>query len=400
MSNLSRRKFIGNIGALGAASVLAPSVLASDSAFLTNPDNSVKPLGRKIKVGIIGCGSVMMGNYAPHLGNCQYAEIVSVCDIKPERAEYAAKKFNIPNWYPHIDNMLAGVDFDLFVNCTDMQEHGRLNRIAILAGKYVWSEKPMATTYNEGRELFDLAKSLGKHIWGAPAMVNSPQFAFMARQLNAGKLGRVAAAHAHYGHQGPEWSAFFYEENGGSMPDLGVYNMVSLTGLLGPAKSVMAMLNVITPTRNVDDKGFIQVKAEDNAHILLEHQNGVLSHVQCGFNYFNPAGHSGLGETHPTISIVGSDGCLNLIGYDWHPLGVELATTDHPEVETFVTDSGTFVWQEGASVICEHLSTGKELLITSEHALHVLEIIEGARKSQATGQRISLQSAFNWPVVL
>jgi predicted dehydrogenase len=160
------------------------------------------------------------------------------------------------------------------------------------------------------------------------------------------------------------------------------------------------MTDIVTPTRNVEDKGFIQVKVEDNAHVLLEHQNGVISHVQCGFNYFNPAGHSGVGENRPTISIVGSDGAMNLIGYDWHPLGVELATTSHPELETSVTDSGTFVWQEGASVICEHLSTGKELLITSEHALHVLEIIEGARKSQATGQRISLQSAFKWPVVV
>jgi len=383
---------------MSAAAVVAPSLMASASVT-SMAEGGFKPLGRKVKVGIIGCGSVMNGNYAPHLSKCPYAEIVSVCDIKPERAQKAAKDFKVPNWYPHIDKMLGGAELELLVNWTGMQEHGRLNRIAIMAGKYVWSEKPMATTYKEGRELFDLALAMGKHIWGAPAMVNSPQFAFMAKQLNAGKLGRVAAAHAHYGHQGPEWSAFFYEPDGGSMPDLGVYNMVSLTGLLGPVKSVMAMTDIITPTRNVEDKGFIQVKVEDNAHILMEHQNGVISHVQCGFNYFNPAGHSGQGENRPTISIVGSDGAMNLIGYDWHPLGVELATTAHPEVETFVTDSGTFVWQEGASVICEHLSTGKELLITSEHALHVLEIIEGARKSQATGQRISLQSAFKWPVV-
>ncbi len=398
MKDLSRRNFLGNIGVMGAASVAAPSLLASSSAT-SQSEVGFKPFGRKIKVGIIGCGSVMNNCYAPHLGKCQYAEIVSCCDIKPDRAEKAAKKFNIPNWYPHIDKMLAGAEFDLLVNCTNMQEHGRLNKIAILAGKYVWSEKPMATTYKEGRELLDLSMAMGKHIWGAPAMVNSPQFAFMARQLKAGKLGRVAAAHAHYGHQGPGWSAFFYEPDGGSMPDLGVYNMVSLTGLLGPAKSVVAMTDIITPTRNVEDKGFIQVRAEDNAHILLEHQNGVISHVQCGFNYFNPAGHSGLGEERPTISIVGSDGAMNLIGYDWHPLGVELATTDHPEIETSVTDSGTFVWEEGASVICEHLSTGKELLITSEHALHVVEIMEAARKSQETGSRISLQSAFMFPVI-
>ena len=39
------------------------------------------------------------------------------------------------------------------------------------------------------------------------------------------------------------------------MPDLGVYNIATLTGLLGPAKSVMAMLSIVTPERVVDDKG-------------------------------------------------------------------------------------------------------------------------------------------------
>ena len=37
--------------------------------------------------------------------------------------------------------------------------------------------------------------------------------------------------------------------------------------------------------------------------------------------------------------------------------------------------------------------------INVEHALHVLEIIEAARKSQATGQRIQLVSKFPWPMV-
>ncbi|MDZ7607025.1 MAG: hypothetical protein U5K79_15870 [Cyclobacteriaceae bacterium] len=45
----------------------------------------------------------------------------------------------------------------------------------------------------------------------------------MARyRINEGKLGKVAAAHGHYGHLGPDWSAFFYEKNGGSLPDLAV----------------------------------------------------------------------------------------------------------------------------------------------------------------------------------
>jgi predicted dehydrogenase len=57
------------------------------------------------------------------------------------------------------------------------------------------------------------------------------------------------------------------------------------------------------------------------------------------------------------------------------------------------------VWEQGASVIAESLVTKVEPLIASEHALHVLEVIEAARESQASGRKISLQSKFKYPVV-
>ena len=258
----------------------------------------------------------------------------------------------------------------------------------------------MATTYQEGKELLELAKKKGVRIWGAPAVVMSPQFAFMAKTINEGKLGKVSAAHAHYGHLGPDWSAFFYEKNGGSMPDLGVYNMVTLTGLLGPVKSVVAMLNIITPERKVSNRpNPIKVEEEDNAMVLMEHASGALSHVQSGFNYFDPYGHAGKGQDKPTVSIWGTEGNLQLIGYDWAPFGVDMATKDNEATQRMATDTGTYVWQQGASAICEAMATGKEPVITAPHALHVLEIIEAARKSQATGQRITLQSTFNYPVI-
>jgi predicted dehydrogenase len=196
----------------------------------------------------------------------------------------------VPNQYPHIDKMLAGADFDLLVNLTDMQEHEHLNRQAIEAGKHIWSEKPIANSLAAGQELLELAKKKGVRAWGAPTVVNSPQFAFMAKTLAEKKLGRVAGAHATYGWSGPNWASFFYAEGGGSMPDLGVYNLTSLTGLFGPAKSVAAMTNIITPTRDITGKGRIRVTAEDNAMVLMEHEGGVLSHMQCGFNYFTGHG--------------------------------------------------------------------------------------------------------------
>lgn len=257
----------------------------------------------------------------------------------------------------------------------------------------------MANTYAEGKALLDLAKSKKLRIWGAPAVVNSPQFAYMSKMIQEGKLGRVSSAHGQYGHTGPGWSAFFYEKGGGSMPDLGVYNIATLTGLLGPARSIMAMTSIVNPERTVDDKGKIKVEAEDNAHILMMHDKNVISHVMCGFCYFDPHGHEATNQTLHSIQIYGDYGNIRLIGYDWETNGVMVDTSwDKPPV-LMSTDKGGYVWQEGATKVGESLLTGKEPLINVEHALHVLEIIEAARKSQATGKRITLKSKFPWPVV-
>jgi len=90
---------------------------------------------------------------------------------------------------------------------------------------------------------------------------------------------------------------------------------------------------------------------------------------------------------------------MGLIGYDWAPFGVELATIDHEEPVQYANDAKGYVWQEGASLVAEALATGKETLVTGEHSLHVLEIIEAARKSGKTGGRIKIESEFRWPVI-
>lgn len=386
---MTRKEFLLKSGVAGAGALLTGGLPSARSDIPA----------RRIKVGVIGCGSVS-AQYLPHLQRSPYVELVSVCDIRPERASGRATEYGVPHAFPRIEDQLGGPPFELLVNLTDMQEHGRLNRLALEADRHVWSEKPLANTYREGRDLLTLARTRGRRIWGAPAVVNSPQFAFMARAVQEGRIGRIAAGHGRYGHLGPEWSAFFYERGGGSLPDLAVYNLATLTGLLGPVQSVVAMLNILTPTRVVENRPQpIQVEAEDNAMVLLEHASGALSHVQSGFNYFDPYGHGGVGQTRASISIVGTAGSLHLIGYDWAPAGVEVSTREHPHVEVHARDPQGYVWQEGASVIAECLASGREPLVSAEHALHVLEIIEAARRSQDEGRRIPLESVFPWPLV-
>ena len=121
METLTRQAFLQRSSMAGAA-----ILLSSLEGFALGNDE------KKVRVAVIGCGSVST-QYLPHLTKASHVEIVSCCDIKFERAQLRAKEYNIPHAYPHIDKMLAGAKFDLMVNLTDMQEHGRLNRQAFNA---------------------------------------------------------------------------------------------------------------------------------------------------------------------------------------------------------------------------------------------------------------------------
>lgn len=90
---------------------------------------------------------------------------------------------------------------------------------------------------------------------------------------------------------------------------------------------------------------------------------------------------------------------MGLVGYDWAPFGVDLATSTNEQPVRYVEDAGDYVWQQGATVISESLVKNVEPRINAEHALHVLEVIEATRASSASGKKIMLKSKFPWPIV-
>jgi predicted dehydrogenase len=148
-THLTRREF-------AKTTLLAGAALASRATSADAPPP-------RIRTGLIGCGSVSH-QYLPQLTRCPFVEVVSLCDIKPERAQRQAEKFSIAHHYPHLDAMLAGEPFDFLVDTTDMQEHEMINRRALESGKHVWSEKPIANSLAAGQDLLRLSKSMGTRL--------------------------------------------------------------------------------------------------------------------------------------------------------------------------------------------------------------------------------------------
>ncbi len=393
-SSVDRRHF------LKSAAAFALSGAALQASQQSKPEPK-----RTIKVGVIGCGSVSE-KYFPDLKRQPFVEIVSACDIRVRRARAKAEQFGVPHVFDEIEKMLAGPDFELLVNLTSMPAHYAVNKRGLQAGKNVWSEKPPAMTVEQVRELIALAKQKGVGFWSAPAMVLSPKFRFMAKVLAENKLGRVCAVHAVYGHNGHRWlwAPEFFQTGGGCLYDLGVYNIITLTGLLGPVKRVAGMWNIVHPqvtvTTHEGEQQTVNVETDENAMLIMEHESGALTHVQTGFCYFDAMKpHDAVKDELHSIEIIGDQGVMKLAGYDWGPIAVDLATQDHPETQRFCTEEEGFRWQMGASYIAECLSSGQRPLMTAEHALHALEIMNACRTSGSSGRHIKIQSRFPWPII-
>jgi predicted dehydrogenase len=344
---------------------------------------------RPIRVGVIGCGNVTW-NYVPHIHRLNFprkrAEIVLMCDVVPERGDKMREQYGVEQFTTDERAVIDCPDIDLILVLTSMPEHGRLAKAALEAGKHVLVEKPMAMTLAEGKELVEVARRSPGYLICAPHVVLSPTYQEMWRHIHNGDIGRVYTARGFYGWSGPWWGPWFYQPGGGSMFDLGVYNVTTLTGLLGPVKRVMAMSGVAIPERVVDGK-MMQVETDDNAHLLLDFGQTTYAVVTTGFTIQR--------YRVPGIEIYGSEGTIQMIGEDWAPRGYELWQNSAGHWKTY--EHGPWPWSDGIRHMIECIEQQTKPVITPEHAYHVLEIMLATMESGRTGQSVTIESTFEPP---
>ncbi len=343
---------------------------------------------RPVQIGLIGCGSVAIGCYLPLLERLNLrhpaGEVVIACDRDPNRAPHLKERFGITAFTTDSAEVLGNPAVELVLILTSMREHGALVRAALEAGKHVLVEKPMATTLDEAASLLALAKTSPGHLVCAPHVMLSPTYQAIWRRLHRGEIGRVLTARGFYGWAGPSWGEWYYQPEGGALFDLGVYNVITLTGLLGPAKRVMAMSGVAIPERVVDG-AMTEVRAHDNAQILLDFGAGVYAAITTGFTIQK--------YRCPGIELYGTAGTIQMIGEDWAPRGYELWRNSDGCWRVY-DDRGNWPWTDGLRDLIEAIQEDRPPVSNVEHAYHGLEIMIKAMASGETGQAIALDSTF------
>lgn len=341
-----------------------------------------------VRIGIVGCGNVATGSYIPFLRRLDAQgirnEIVAACDVNESRREVMLERFGIGTFTTDYKEVLNAPEVELVVIVTSMQEHGTITRAALEAGKHVMVEKPMSMDLGEAARIVELARQSPGYLLCAPHVVLSPTYQEMWRRIHAGDIGTVYSARALYGWSGPNWGEWYYRPGGGSLFDLGVYNVTSLTGLLGPARRVSAMSGIAIPEREVNGE-IVPVRTDDNCHLLLDWGDAVYAVITTGFTMqrYRCAG----------IELYGSAGTIQMIGEDWNPGGYELWRNEFGAWEIHEMPRN-WPWTDGIRHLIECIRAGTPPIITPEHAYHVTEIMTKAMAAGRDGQARQLESTF------
>jgi predicted dehydrogenase len=339
-------------------------------------------------IGVIGCGSVFAGPYAAMIDNLSSrgrVHVSAVYDVDEHKRHGAGARYDVDPELRGPEAVIAHADVDLVLVLTSMSEHGALATKALGGGKHVLVEKPMATSLEQAGELVELSRRGPGLLVCAPHTVLSPTFRAVHQAVHAGEVGRLLTARARYGWAGPWWGEWFYRPGGGSLFDLGVYNVTSLCALFGPARRVTAMVGVAIPERAVNGRT-IHVEADDNAHVLLDYGAARFAVVTTGFTMQK--------YRSPAIELYGDEGTIQLLGDDWAPEGWELWRNDegawrvHPESEPH------WHWTDGLRHLVDCVETGRPTVTRPEHAYHALEIMLAAQAAGRDGVARTVESGF------
>lgn len=348
-----------------------------------------------VSIGIIGCGSVMQHAYFPLLVNeiaRGRAAPPKVCDLEADRLAEVQDQYRVSGATQDSDEIITDDSLDVVVILTSMAEHGRLAERALRAGRHVLVEKPISTDLDEAARLVELERAGPNHLVCAPHVLLSPDYQSMARVLQSGVVGRPLLARARYGWNGPDWGQWFYAPGGGPLFDLGVYNVTTLTGLLGPCRAVTAMATLTRPTRVVDGEE-IEVRTDDTFQLILElghaREHSVLATVTTAFGMQQYLG--------PAVEVYGLDGTVQLLGDDWAPDGLQLWQNSVGAWQTYPSRSRYWPWTDGLRHLIDCVRTGQRPYTRPDHAFHVLEIMLRAMDAAATGTTQKVTSSFESP---
>ena len=232
-----------------------------------------------LRVGVIGVG---FGTIVQIPGfQDEGVEVVGVCSRRIDRAEKAAREFNIPHYFDDHKELIGREDIDAVSIVTPPALHYPMVKAALEAGKHVLCEKPFALNAAEAFELYSLAKKSNRTSMITHEFRWSPQRAYIQSLIHEGYLGemRLASLRLFFGpREGvrprPATWALDASQGGGFLFALGSHYIDALRHWFGDVISVDARVWTHYSERVDESEASVSATADDAFLFTLEFENG------------------------------------------------------------------------------------------------------------------------------
>lgn len=227
-------------------------------------------MSRVVKVGVVGCGywgPNLIRNFARH----EECEVVSVCDVRYERAIRVGAEYRVPAITDRIEQLIDNPAVDIVVLATPAQTHFPFAKRALMNGKHVLVMKPLTTSAADAEELCDLAREKGVLLAVDHTFVFTPAVQKVRELVQSGDLGDL------YYFDSVRVNLGLFQSDINVLWDLAPHDISILDYVVGGKPAELMAVGVAhggSPTENI-------------AYITMRYSNAFLAHVHV--NWLAPA---------------------------------------------------------------------------------------------------------------
>ncbi|AYA76153.1 gfo/Idh/MocA family oxidoreductase [Bacillus sp. Y1] len=328
-----------------------------------------------IKVGIIGCGSIAKYRHAPEYQANPHVDEIIFFDRNLERAKALALKFG-GRAVERVEELYNDTTIIAISDCSSNETHHIHSTQALLNGKHVLCEKPLAISVKEAEKILEAERKTGKKL-----MVGHNQRFTKAHQkakemIDKKELGEVLTFQTTFGHQGPEtWgvdksnATWFFKKDrshSGVVGDLGIHKIDLIHYLL--SDEIDEIRGFHGSLDKVNESGQ-PIEVCDNAVCVMKTKKGRLGTAL--FSWTN------YGSEDNSTTIYCQKGIMKLYQHPKYQLILETKDGEvrRYELEPIQTNDN----QTNSGVInsfIEAIIKDKEPLVTGQQALATLRVIE------------------------
>ena len=339
----------------------------------------------ELRGALIGCGFFAI-NQLHGWRDARGAAIVAICDRDPARLAIAGDQFGIARRYADAAQMLAAEKPDFVDIATTVVGHRPLVELAARHGAAAICQKPFALSMADARAMVAACESAG-----VPLMVHenfrwqSPIQALRG-EIDKGAIGAPFWGRASFRSAYDVFSGQPYLAEGERfiIEDLGIHILDIARFLFGDVGRLTARTQRVNPA----------IRGEDVATILLDHENGMASIVDC--SYATRLAAEPFPET--LIEVDGPDGSIRL------NQGYQMIVTDRRGSRTHDVSPPMPPWasrpwqniQQSVQAIQQHwidcLREGREPATSGRDNLKTLALVEAAYQSAAVGRTIDISA--------